>query len=259
MNLGAANVVLRPRSARESFDLAFLFLIRVGGLPYLWLCLAVLLPALGACVGLALWLDWLELHVWLLAVPLGVWLQGLFTLATGQLMFAPRLERREVLRAFLRRLPAYSLGLLVSRALVLLLASTLVLAPWAWSHVLFVPEMLLLEGLSVGSAVQRSSRLGKTRGGLELMLWMTAAVSYFVLAGWELGHSVVHFILQVPAPPPSDEVTLTTSYALVGWFASLPLLATLRFFRYVDGRTRSDGWDAQVKLQRMALQSAEPA
>jgi hypothetical protein len=259
MNVGAANVVLRPRSARESFDLAFLFLIRVGGMPYLWLCLAVLVPALAACMSLGLWLDWLEVHVWLLAVPLGVWLQGLFTLATGQLMFSARLEPRSVLRSFVQRLPAYSVGLLTSRALVLMLAGTLVLAPWAWSRVLFVPEMLLLEGLSVGAAMQRSSRLGKTRGGLELALWMAGAIGYFVLAGEELGESLVHFTLQVPAPPESEQVTLASVYALTGWFASLPLLATLRFFRYVDGRTRSDGWDAQVKLQRMAQASAEAA
>lgn len=259
MNVGSANVVLRPRSARESFDLAVLFLIRVGGLPYLWLCLAVLVPALTACMSLGLWLEWLEVHLWLLAVPLGVWLQGLFTLASGQLMFSARLEPRSVLRSFVQRLPAYSVGLLTSRALVLMLAGTLVLAPWAWSRVLFVPEMLLLEGLSVGAAMQRSSRLGKTRGGLTLALWMAGAVGYFVLAGAELGESLVHFTLQVPAPPESEQVTVASAYALTGWFASLPLLATLRFFRYVDGRTRSDGWDAQVKLQRMAQASAEAA
>jgi hypothetical protein len=259
MNVGSANVVLRPRSGRESFDLAVLFLIRVGGLPYLWFGVAVLVPALVACVALALWLDWREVSLWLLAVPLGVWLQGLFTLATGQLMFSARLEPRSVLRSFVHRMPAYSLGLLTSRALVLLMAGTLVLAPWAWSRVLFVPEMLLLEGLSVGAAMQRSSRLGKTRGGLTLALWMAGAIGYFVLAGIELGDSLVHFTLQVPAPPESEQVDLSSVYALTGWFASLPLLATLRFFRYVDGRTRSDGWDAQVKLQRMAQASAEPA
>jgi hypothetical protein len=259
MNVGSANVVLRPRSARESFDLAVLFLIRIGGLPYLWFGAVVLVPALAACVALALWLDWREVSVWLLAVPLGVWLQGLFTLATGQLMFSQQLEPRSVLRSFVRRLPAYSIGLLTSRALVLLMAGTLVLAPWAWSRVLFVPEMLLLEGLSVGAAMRRSSHLGKTRGGLALALWMAGAIGYFVLAGIELGDSLVHFTLQVPEPPDSEQVNLSSVYGLTGWFASLPLLATLRFFRYVDGRTRSDGWDAQVKLQRMAQASAEPA
>jgi hypothetical protein len=147
----------------------------------------------------------------------------------------------------------------VSRALVLLLASTVVLAPWVWSRVLFVPEMILLEGLSVGAAIQRSSRLGKTRGGLELAFWMAGAVAYFVFAGWDLGRSVVHFTLQIPEPLPSETVTLDSVYGLLGWFCSLPLLATLRFFRYVDGRTRSDGWDAQVKLQRMAQASVAQA
>ncbi|HTV25626.1 MAG TPA: hypothetical protein VMG12_43320 [Polyangiaceae bacterium] len=259
MNLGSASVVLRPRSARESFDLAFLFLIRVGGWPYLRFGVAVLTPALAACLGLGLWLDWREAHVWLLAVPLGVWLQGLFTLATGQLMFAPALEQRSVLRSFSKRLPAYTLGLVASRGLVLVLAGTLLLAPWAWSRVMFVPEMLLLEGLSPSSAIQRSSRLGKTRGGLALALWMAGAVGYCLFAGWQLGDSIVHFTLQVPPPAATESVNLTTAYLLFGWFASLPLLATLRFFCYVDGRTRGDGWDAQVKLQRMAQASAEPA
>jgi hypothetical protein len=258
MNLGSVNVVLRPRSARESFDLAFSFLIRIGGMPYLVLCAMVLLPALALCVGLGLWLDWSEASVWLLGAVLGVWLQGVFTLAAGQLMFAAPLQPRAVLRAFLRRLPAYSLGLVLSRAVVLLLGSTVVLAPWMWSRLLFVPEMLLLEGLSVGAAMQRSSRLGKTRGGLELALWMGGAAAYFVFAGWELGMSVVHFILQIPTPLPSEAVTAYTVYPLFGWFWSLPLLTTLRFFRYVDGRTRGDGWDAQVQLQRMAQASAEP-
>jgi hypothetical protein len=259
MNVGSANVVLRPRSAHESFDLAVLFLIRVGGLPYLRFGVVVLVPALAACMALGLSFDWSELTLWVLAVPLGVWLQGLFTLATGQLMFSTQLEPRSVLRSFVRRMPAYALGLLTSRVLVLLTAGTLVLAPWAWSRVLFVPEMLLLEGLSVGAAMQRSSRLGKTRGGLALALWMAGAIGYFVLGGIELGDSLVHFTLQVPEPPASNRVNLSSVYALTGWFASLPLLATLRFFRYVDGRTRSDGWDAQVKLQRMAQASAEPA
>lgn len=259
MNLGSASVVLRPRTTRESFDLAIVFMIKVGGLPYLWFCVASLAPAIALCAGLWLWLDWSEAHVWMLAVPLGLCLQGLFTVATGQLMFSPQLDARAVLRFFLRRSHAYFWGLLLTRAAVLLLAWTLVLGLWAWSRLLFVPEMLLLEGLTVGTAIERSNRLGRSREGLEVSLWTLGAVAYFVLAGELLGDSVVHFLLQVPKAAESEAAPITSVYGLIAWFSSLPLLATVRFLRYVDGRTRSDGWDAQVKLQRMAQANAEPA
>lgn len=252
MNLDSANVVIRPRAAPESLDLTFPFLIRVGGLAYLGLCLLVLLPALAACVGLGVWLGWREAWIWLLAVPLGVWLQGVFTLAAGELMFARRLQARSVLRSFLRRLPAYTLGLLVSRVLLLLVASTVIFAPWAWSRFLFVPEMLLLEGLPLGASIQRASRFGKLRGGFALSIWISGALTYGVLASVALVDSLLHFTLQIPEFVPGSNLSLESLYALLGWFAMLPVVATLRFFRYVDGRTRSDGWDAQLKLQRMA-------
>ena len=36
--------------------------------------------------------------------------------------------------------------------------------------------------------------------------------------------------------------------AIAGLFASLPLVATLRFLAYIDIRTRREGWDIQVRF-----------
>src|SRR6185436_18862662 len=83
VSLGNANVVLRPRSTLESLDLTLLFLTRLGGRQYLLLSALVLLPALGVCLALQLVFELAWADVWLLAVPLGLWLQGVFTLAAG--------------------------------------------------------------------------------------------------------------------------------------------------------------------------------
>ena len=131
MNIGDANVVLRPRSTLESLDLTLLFLTRLGGRAYLQLCAWVLLPALGLCLAckFTFAFDWP--FSWLLAVPLGLWLQGVFTLAAGELMFNDVLVPRAVLRRFWSRCGAYTWALLGSRSLMALAAGTLLLWPWA--------------------------------------------------------------------------------------------------------------------------------
>ena len=43
-----------------------------------------------------------------------------------------------------------------------------------------------------------------------------------------------------------------SAYAIVGFFAALPLVATARFLAYIDGRTRQDGWDIQLRFMAIA-------
>ena len=45
--------------------------------------------------------------------------------------------------------------------------------------------------------------------------------------------------------------------ALAGWWSALPLLATARFFVYLDIRTRSEGWDIQTRFAAIAARVAE--
>jgi hypothetical protein len=39
---------------------------------------------------------------------------------------------------------------------------------------------------------------------------------------------------------------------VIGCFAALPLVATARFLSYIDGRTRQDGWDIQLRFMSLA-------
>jgi hypothetical protein len=260
VNLGDANVVLRPRSTLESLDLTLLFLTRLGGRQYLRLSALLLLPALAACLGLQLYfaLEWA--NVWWLAVPLGLWLQGVFTLAAGDLMFADVLNPRNVLRRFWARLGPYSFALFSTRLLMALAAFTLLLWPWAWLRFTFLPEALLLEGLPVVQATARAARL--QRGALGdrfgFCCTMLGGLALALLGAQVLGEGVVRDTLQLQLPWGDLLQDGGSAYALCGWFAALPVLSTLRFLRYIDARTRADAWDVQVRLQR-AAQALEAA
>jgi hypothetical protein len=43
-----------------------------------------------------------------------------------------------------------------------------------------------------------------------------------------------------------------STFALAGFFASIPYVASTRFLGYVDRRTRREGWDIQVRFAALA-------
>ena len=254
MNLGSANVVLRPRGTLESVDLTLLFLTRLGGRRYLGLCALVLLPAFGVCALCRFAFDWSWPALWLLAVPLGLWLQGIFTLAAGDLMFSEQLDPRAVLRRFWPPFAVYTAMMFFTRLGMALAASTLVLWPWAWLRYTFLPEALLLEGLPTWRASARAARLMEGNAGQRVALFITTLLMFAagVYAAQVLGEAVVRDTLQLQLPWGDLLNDGGSLYALAGWFAAVPVLTTLRFLRYIDARTRTDAWDVQVRLQRAA-------
>jgi hypothetical protein len=254
LNLGSANVVLRPRSTLESVDLTLLFLTRLGGRRYLGLCALVLLPALGSCALCRFAFEWSWPALWLLAVPLGLWLQGIFTLAAGDLMFSEQLAPRAVLRRFWALIGVYTAMMFLTRVAMALAASTLILWPWAWMRYTFFPEALLLEGLPTWRAAARTVRLMEGNTGQRFAMFGTMLLLFAagVFAAQVLGEAVVHDTLQLQLPWGDLLSDGGSLYALAGWFAAVPVATTLRFLRYIDARTRADAWDVQVRLQRAA-------
>lgn len=254
MNLGDANVVLRPRNTLESVDLTLLFLTHLGGRRYLALCALVLGPAFGLCTLCKFVFDWSWSGAWLLAVPLGLWLQGIFTLAAGELMFSEQLDPRGVLRRFWACFGVYTALMFFTRLAMALASSTLVLWPWAWMRYTFLPEALLLEGLPTWRASARAARLMEGSAGQRFALFITTLLMFAagVFAAQVLGEAVVHDTLQLQLPWGDLLSDGGSLYALAGWFAAIPVVTTLRFLRYIDARTRADAWDVQVRLQRAA-------
>src|SRR5262249_10943979 len=128
VNLLAARVVLRPRSLADVLDLAVPFCL-ANRRPLGVLSLLVLGPiaVLAGYMRLRAHADWNL--VWLAVAGAAFLVEGIFTVAVGELMFreAREVRVRAVLGRFARRLPAYLLMSIVRD--VVMAASAFLLVP----------------------------------------------------------------------------------------------------------------------------------
>ena len=259
MNLGRASVVVRQRSLLEVVDLAFRFVFGLAPGLYARLSAAVLLPCLAICALLRHFYAWDWFEIWVLAAAFGTVAQGVFTLTAGQLMFSEEVSARVLLRTFARRLPRYLSALLVTRTAIALGSLLVLLAPVAWVAAAFVHEAVLLEASGSGiEAFRRSSRFVRHHGRatFELIVVLVALTAVCIGVFELIGNSIVQFVLQLGTPfgALDDGGSL---YALIGYFASIPVCATVRFLAYIDARTRRDGWDVQVQFMAIVAEAEE--
>src|SRR5690349_18873633 len=107
MNLADARIVLRPRGRLEIMDLAFRYVFGDARGALAVLALVSMLPVFAVTVAVrALYgLPWWQ--VWALAVLLGTVVSGLFTVASGNMLFERTLHVRSVLRDYGRRFPSF--------------------------------------------------------------------------------------------------------------------------------------------------------
>lgn len=255
MNLGSANVTIRQRGVLEVFDLAFVVIRTLGRRVYWRLALFSVVPAWLLCVvgqyGLQLPWPW----VWLLAIALSSILQGPFTLAAGQLMFELDVPAHVPLQSFWGRLAPFLFAWGASRLLIVLAAATVLLLPSVWSRMLFVHEVSLLEGASGRQSLRRASAFVRFDGSSTFATLLLHVLMIGMMVVWAemIGWGVVTWLLQLGEPYGSLWTEGGSPYALAGLFASVPLIATARYLSYVDGRTRRDGWDVQVRFQAIAV------
>jgi hypothetical protein len=262
VNLQTCRVVLRERTIGEILDLACLLCSSAALGLHLRLAAAVLLPAYAVCLALYFWLEWHPAWVWVFACGFASILQGAFTVGIGRWLFAEKLSVREVLGAWLKRLTSYFGAWLLSR-LLLAVSSLALLFPVliVWVRVLFVHEASLLEAASAGAAIQRSGRFTDSMRGRAWGMMMALAISgpLAVLLAEVLFTSIVSDLLQLGEPFPSLWKVGISPWALLGLFAAVPFVATARFLMYVDGRTRSDAWDVQVRFMAIAARPQTPS
>ncbi len=249
MNLGNARIVLRRRSLGESFDLGLLWCARVARGLYLRLAALVLLPAVAACVAVRWLAEWEWPLVWALAIAIATVVQGVFTIAAGRSMFEPDVRARDVLGAFVRRLPTYLVALVVTRLLLAFGLALLVLpVVWWWPQIAYVHEAVLLEMQGAGAARRRAVAIVAREHG-DAIGFLAAAGLAIVLAihcADMLDMALLDFTLQLGRPLGDLMEDGGSVFALLGFFAAVPYVATVRFLRYIDGRTRRDGWDLQL-------------
>ena len=262
MNLGASAIVLRPRPLAEILDLACRLSCSLAFELYLRLAALVLLPCLGVCLALRHGLGWEWPAVWAVAVSLGVILQGVFTVAVGRLLFSETLSARQVLALYGRRLGSYLGALFLSRLVLAAAALPFFLGlPLAWPRLFYVHEASLLEGAGSMEAMRRSSRFSAMNlaGILGALLAVLCAQAGFVVTAELLGDGLVQHVLQLGRPFGSLFTDGGSAYALLGFFLSMPYVATARFLLYIDARTRADGWDVQLRFMAIAARAAASA
>lgn len=262
MNLRTARVVLRPRTVADVLDLAAPFCLR-GWRVLLPLAGLVLLPPFVACLAARTFLGWSWATVWAVALGLGGLCQAPFTIAYGELLFHdPRQVRLPVLLGrCARRLPAFLIAHIASRALLLLAAATALLWPFGVSALFAVHEAVLLEGSSGPfAAIGRSQRMGRGQGTATFVVGMAALLLpvVAVFAAEVTGQTVVATVLQLGEPFGTLVARGGTPYALAGFFLAIPLAVAARFLKYIDLRTRKEGWDIQLRFMEIAAALKDP-
>jgi len=253
VKLSATSVVLRPRGMLEVLDLA----LRVRGRDravYRRVALTTLVPAATLCVTLAL-LGVAPWILWLLALVSAWLVEGAFTGAAGELMFTSGRMRSST---FWPRLHEHVL----TRALALstiALSTLLLLTPWVAARLLFVPEVLQLEGVAGFAALRRAAQVTSGRLGAHvgMALALLGARAVYVALFVGLGVTVADLVLQ--ALPSAQLFAFAQLLALVGWFAAVPYVAVARFLMYIDARTRREGWDLQVRFMAIAAAAVDAA
>ncbi len=244
MNLRDARIVLRPRGLSDMLDLALRACLTVQRRLFVQLSALTLVPLALAMIAAHRWLHTRWFLLYGVAIVLAAPLSGLYTIAAGQLLFAEAVTVGEVFRRWGRRLPSL-LGMLF-------LWRVLLLVP-VFSYLLvlqrpFVYEATLLEGASPGHAYVRAGQLAARQPGKTFGLGFFLAVAPLAVAvyGQLLVTSTLEYAFMLPAPAAWAEGN--TPFLMLGALFAMPYVACARLIGYLDARTRTEGWDVQLRF-----------
>ena len=250
-------VVLRARPLLDVVDLALRFVAEHWSF-YARAMLVVIVPAYACTLWIGMNDDWAV--AWAVSIVLGAFAQAPFTLLASKLVFEDDASVRAALGASLRLLPRLAIARF-TQALSLVLSAVVCMVPmfYAGPAVLFLPEVALLEGVGIGTALTRSQRLAFANAGDSMLVWLMlacASVCSVFLLGDYVSRLVLENLFEVSAP--ESTFSAGGSYtALFGFWAAIPLIATMRFFFYLNTRTQIEGWDIQARFLALMLRARE--
>jgi signal transduction histidine kinase len=256
MDLMRARVALRERPLLDVFDLSVRF-CAAQWRRYAVLSLIVVVPAFAVSWAMAWWGGWWA--GWLTAAVLWAFADAPFVVLASKLVFADDARIGEALGIALRKLGSL-IAVRIVQLLALSLSALMMGLPWIWlgSIMLFVVEVVVLEDAGVGTALGRAQRVCNANFGAAFStmgLMLVFPVGMAMLAD-VAGRDVLQSVLEIK--PPKSMFDVGGSWlALAGLWATLPLLATTRFFAYLDTRTRTEGWDIQTKFAGIASRAEE--
>lgn len=253
MRADAIHVAVRPRSILECLDLAAMLCGRrplavalataVGALPCI-VANRALFAGVGDDEGMMFAVLVLGLEAAWAAVPL--------TLYLGQAVFAERFSWPAAVRSFRGSLPALIVFQGFIRGACLL---TCVLAPVVLVGMYYLDQVILLERPPVSQVWRRRGAVNRGKGGRIVAL---ALVDFLVLSlGTVVGAKFLNAIARlwsgVPwtaAAGPDGLVPALMSWSgQVAFWSACGFLTIFRFFTYLDGRIRREGWDIELKLR----------
>jgi hypothetical protein len=258
MNVLEARVVLRDRSLLESVDLALRFLVHYWR-KYALVAAIVLPPAFLLTLVIALGAGWG--WGWTVAIGLGPFVAAPFTALASRLLFEPSARVGEVLRSAASALPRLiGVRMLEWCALVFLGLFLVFPAIWALALFFYVNEVMVLERASVGTGLTRLQRMlsGQSGDVIMALLFLTALHVVAVFLGDIVGRSLLEQILELPAPPSIFDAKGSV-LGLLSFWGFVPFLATCRFLLYINGRTRTEGWDVQTRFAAIVARAAAEA
>jgi hypothetical protein len=256
MDLREVRVVLRERRLLDVLDLAVRFLVSHAA-PYAVVSAFVLVPAGVITVMIAAHAGF----GWALAAALvlSALAEVPFTLLGSRLVFESDVSYGPVFRNSLRRAPV----VLLTRSLAFVAAAigaTMFLLPGVWISItfLYLTEVVALEGAGVSPAMTRAQRMLTGRFGDALLAWM--ALGGIHLGATWVGDRALAIVLgelfQITPPAPLGEPDGGV-LGLVAFWLAVPYVATARLFSYIDLRTRTEGWDVQVRFGALAQRDAQ--
>jgi hypothetical protein len=258
MNLDAATVALRQRTTVEILDLALLvcrrhwlaipFLTVAGALPWALLDAWILSGGRRGDEDAA-WVAWFPFLLLVAAqVPLAT---APLTAFLGQALFDRRPSAGRALATAGKRIPVL-LGAGVLRGVFAVIPPVLLAWP---SHLV---EALVLEGQGFAGAWRRAGALrgADTRAGPVLLLLAIPVLMGAVVLVVGTLEAVLGILMHADpwqveqwtsmADPGASPAVQVAVWAAVGF------LGVVRFFAYIDLRTRAEGWAIDLDLRRAA-------
>ncbi len=248
-----ARFALRVRGVLESADLGLRALV-LHARAFAQIALVTCVPGLLATLAMRYIAGLEALVVWLVALAWGGFAEGPFTTLAGAVAMHRDASPREAGRVFAQRAVRYAWYRSVS--MVLQAASALaLLVPWLFvaPSQLFVSEVVLLERANRG-VFSRAGRVVATASGRAMrsaLLFVAVRVGMVLLADAALRRTV-GLLFDLHAPTESLGTAGISPYALAGFWASVPVIAMMRYLAYVDLRTQCEGWDVQRRFQRLS-------
>ena len=264
-----ANIVLRPRSLDETFDLAIAYLrttLRDFVKLYAIFTIAITVFVVGVSVLLDLTIGQ-SFAISLILVPI---YERIVTVFAGRHLFSNPASIGGAIGMVMKRFGFFFIhtGFIVLPTLMIALTDwdsdeamgvIGIMLAMAWlmfvvpSHI-YITEVLLLEQLPVGRAMRRARvliayRFGRALGSLVFSMVVRVGIVAMVYFGLNF---LLGFVLQFEAI--ADNIGVY--FAVFGYVLGAPYVALARLFDYVDARTRREGWDIQVRFNAIAQRAA---